>query len=198
MRNTRLTLLSAATALLISGAVAWAANTIFFTNNGDIAFPFSPPTTNPAGPGAIDNMAIGQTTPAAGSFAGLKTTGSDGGITCATYYFTGTPAATTQSFFVAPRAFKVASVSEVHSAAAGGTSTLGVFKDTGTNAPGAGTDVLSADFNLNGTANTTQAGALSATAATLAMAAGDRLSVKFANAIQSSAGVTVTACLAPQ
>lgn len=192
------TLLSTAAAVLLASTLAWAANTTFLTSNGDVTWPISAPTTNPAGPGAIDNMVIGATTPQTGTFSGLKTTGVDGGVTCATYYFTGTPAATTQSFFVAPRAFKVASVSEVHSAAAGGTSTLGVFKDTSTNAPGAGTDVLSADFNLNGTANTTQAGALAASAATLAMAAGDRLSVKFANAIQSSAGVTVTACLAPQ
>jgi len=115
----------------------------------------------------------------------------------ASYYFTGTPAATDQVFFVAPHACKVVAISEVHSVAAGGTSTLQVTKDTSTNAPGAGTDLLSAAFDLNGTANTVQAGALSATAADLVLAPGDRLAVDFGHAIQSSAGVVVTVALAP-
>ena len=89
-------------------------------------------------------------------------------------------------------------VGAIWSVAAGSTSTLGVYHDTSTNAPGAGTDVLSSDFNLNTTANTYASGSLSATVATLTLAAGDRLSVKFANAIQSTAGLVVTACMAPQ
>lgn len=126
--------------------------------------------------------------------------------TCASYYFTGinNAAPTTavdQVFFIATRALKVTSVSEVHSAAAGGASTLQLVKDTGTAAPGTGTDLLTnntnAGFDLNGTANTVQVGALVATAATVTLAAGDRLSVDFANAIQSSVGVTVTACMTP-
>lgn len=119
------------------------------------------------------------------------------GLAYASYYFTGTPAATDQAFFVAPYACRVVAISEVHSAAAGGTSTLQVVKDTGTSAPGAGTDLLSAAFDLNGTANTVQVGALSATAADLLLAAGDRLSVDFGHAIQSSAGVLVTVALMP-
>lgn len=119
------------------------------------------------------------------------------GVAYASYYFTGTPAATDQAFFVAPYPCRVVAITEVHSVAAGGTSTLQVTKDTSTNAPGAGTDLLSAAFDLNGTANTVQNGALSATAADLVLAAGDRLSVDFANAIQSSAGVLVTVALAP-
>lgn len=115
----------------------------------------------------------------------------------ASYFFTGTPAATDQAFFVAPHACRVVAISEVHSVAAGGTSALQVVKDTSTNAPGAGTDLLSAAFDLNGTANTVQQGALSATAADLVLAPGDRLSVDFGHAIQSSAGVLVTVALAP-
>lgn len=112
----------------------------------------------------------------------------------ATYYFTGTPAATNQAFFVAPANCMVVAISEVHSAAAGGTSTLTVQKDTGTTAPGSGTDVQSNSFNLNGTANTVQTATLK-TDGTATLAAGDRLSVKFANLIQSSAGVVVTVWL---
>lgn len=125
----------------------------------------------------------------------------DANLMCASYYFTGTPAATDQVFYVATRPLIVTSVSEVHSAAAGGASALQVTKDSTTSAPGAGTDLLTNNtntgFDLAATANTVQNGTLSATIATLTLAAGDRLAVDFANAIQSSAGVVVTACMAP-
>lgn len=121
----------------------------------------------------------------------------DANLMCGTYFFTGTPAATNQVFYVANRAMIVNSIRQVHSAAAGGTSTLDITKDTGTTAPAGGTALTTAAFNLNATANTVQSGTLSATIATLTMAAGDRLAVKFNNAIQSSAGVVVTACMAP-
>ena len=100
-------------------------------------------------------------------------------------------------FFVATRAMKVISCSEVHSAAAGGTSTLQVVKDTSTDAPGAGTDILTTAFNLASTANTVQVGALSGTVATVTMAAGDRLAVDYSAAVQSSTGVSVTCMLTP-
>lgn len=109
----------------------------------------------------------------------------------ATYYFTGTPAATNQVFFVAPFACKILAIAQVHSVAAGGVSTLTVTKDTGTDAPAAGTAVQSGSFNLNATANTVQTATL-ASAATIALAAGNRLAVKFANTIQSTAGLVVT------
>lgn len=134
---------------------------------------------------------------------GITSTGttSASGLTCGSYYFTGTPAATDQVFFIANRALRVVSVSEVHAVAAGGASVLQVTKDTGTSAPGAGTDLLTNNtntgFDLNGTANTVQSGTLVATAGVTTLAAGDRLAVDFANAIQSSSGVVVTACMAP-
>lgn len=119
------------------------------------------------------------------------------GLITATYYFTGTPAATDTAFFVANQAMKVIAIRQVHSVAAGGTSTLQVTKDTSTSAPGAGTDLLATAFNLNATANTVQTGSLATSSATLTLAAGDRLAVDFADAIQSSAGVVVTVTLAP-
>lgn len=122
----------------------------------------------------------------------------DSNLIFATYFFTGTPAATDQVFFVATRAMRVKTMSEVHSVAAGGTSTLTVIKDTGTSAPGAGTSLhQSGSFNLNATANTVQNGSVSTTIATANLAAGDRLSVKFANAIQASVGIVVTVGLVP-
>lgn len=131
---------------------------------------------------------------------GLTLTGTTAasGITCATFAPLGAPAAATDTvFFVATRAFRVVSISQVHAVAAGGTSTLQVTKDTATDAPGAGTDLLSAAFNLNATANTVQAGTLVTTAGVTSLAAGNRLAVDFADAIQSSSGIAVTACMAP-
>lgn len=117
----------------------------------------------------------------------------DSNMFFATYYFTGSPAATDQVFFIAPRACMVVSAVQVHSVAAGGTSTMTIIKDTGTTAPGAGTSLhASGSFNLNATANTVQTASITTTVATKTLAAGDRLSVKFANAIQSSAGIVVT------
>lgn len=187
-------------ALLVSSpARAQPANTIFLTDrNGQIPFPILPPNRATGAPGSINNMSIGVTTPAPGNFTTFKSTDA---LVCASYYFTGTPAATDQVFFVATRPMIVVQVSEVHSVAAGGASVLQVVKDTGTAAPGTGTDLLTNNtntgFDLNATANTPQVGTL-VTQATRTLAAGDRLSVDFANAIQSSAGVVVTACMAPQ
>ena len=108
-----------------------------------------------------------------------------------------TEAATDRAFFIANRAYQVTAIRQVHSVAAGGASTLQVTKDTGTTAPGAGSDLLSSAFDLNATANTVQTGALTATAADLLLAAGDRLSIDFANTIQSTAGLVVTVSLKP-
>lgn len=118
-------------------------------------------------------------------------------LMCASYYFTGTPAATSQVFYIANRPLIVTSLSNVFSVAAGGTSTLDVTKDTGTAAPAGGTALGQAAFNLAATANTVQNATLNATIATITMAAGDRLAVKFNHAIQASVGVVVTACMAP-
>lgn len=70
-------------ALLASAIAALAANTTFFTSNGDIVFPFSPPPTAGTA-GAIDNMTIGATTPRPATITNLTVTGtsaSTGAIT---------------------------------------------------------------------------------------------------------------------
>lgn len=150
-----------------------------------------------------DNTFSGSNTfSGATTLSGTANFGADGaGIMVATYMFTGTPAATDQVFFVAPRACKVIAVSEVHSVAAGATSKLQLVKDTSTDAPGAGTDMLTNNtntgFDLNGTANTVQNGTLATTTGLTTLAAGDRLSVDYANSIGSSAGVVVTVILQP-
>jgi len=120
----------------------------------------------------------------------------DANLIPAIFYFTGTPAATARSFFMAYRPMRVKSLRCIFSVAAGGTSTLTVTKDTGTTAPGGGTSIMGSSFNLNATANTLQT-ALLATFNTVHMVAGDRLAVNFANAIQSTAGLVIMAGLEP-
>lgn len=105
------------------------------------------------------------------------------------------------AFFVATRPVRVLAISEVHAVAAGGASVVQVTKDTGTTAPGAGTDLLTnttnTGFDLAATANTVQVGALVATAGVTSLAVGDRLAVDYAQAVQSTVGVVISVCLAP-
>lgn len=107
------------------------------------------------------------------------------------------------AFFTADRAYQVVGITEIHATAGndGSAVNLQVTKDTGTNAPGAGTDLLTnntnAGFNLKATANTLQTGTLTATTASLQLAAGDRLSLDFAGTVTTLAGVQVTVALKP-
>ena len=123
----------------------------------------------------------------------------DANLICPSFVMYGAPAAATDlNFFIANRALMLVSAKESHAVAAGGASTATITKDTSTTAPGAGTSLhQSGSFDLNGTANTVQSATVVTTVATKTFAAGDRLGLKFANAIQSSSGVTITACFAP-
>lgn len=102
-----------------------------------------------------------------------------------------------ETFFVATRAMRVVSISATFSVTNGGALTAQVTKDTGTDAPGAGTDLLSSAFNLNATANTVQNGSLVGTAGVINLAAGNRLAVDFSAAGTNLVGTVITACLAP-
>jgi hypothetical protein len=112
-------------------------------------------------------------------------------------------AQTDRVFFQCPvgHAYEVTAISEIHSAAGtnGSAVSIQVTKDTGTDAPGAGTDLLTnntgAGFDAKGTANTTQAGTLTATIATRRLAAGNRLSVDYAGTLTALAGVIITVVL---
>lgn len=109
--------------------------------------------------------------------------------------------ATDRVIFLATRPYDVRKIDQVHSVAAGGASKLQVTKDVDTDAPGAGTDMLSNNtntgFDLNATANTVQAGTLKTTAGLRKLNAGDRLSIDFADAIQSTAGLKLAVRLKP-
>jgi hypothetical protein len=101
-----------------------------------------------------------------------------------------------RAFFVAERPMHVAGIKYSASTAGSAGANVQVVKDTGTDAPGAGTNLLTnnsnAGFDTDGTANTVQEGALSATAAALYLDAGDRLSVDYAGTLTALAGVTIT------
>lgn len=106
-----------------------------------------------------------------------------------------------QSFFIADRAYQVTRIDFVHAVAESTAATLyaQVVKDTGTNAPGAGTDLLTNNtnngFDCKGTANTVVNGTLTATTASLQLAAGNRLSVDFSAAATELVGVTIQVTL---
>lgn len=108
-----------------------------------------------------------------------------------------------QAFFLAPQdCIVTAAYACVSTAGTNGSAVnVQVTKDTSTNAPGAGTDILTnntnAGFNLKNTINTIETGTLTATAASLRMAPGDRLSVDFAGTLTAVAGVVVVVVIQP-
>jgi hypothetical protein len=104
---------------------------------------------------------------------------------------------TSYVFFMADRAYRIKNVSCIAATAGGAASTVTVTKDTGTNAPGGGTAVITAPMALSGTANTRVVGTLTGTLATLALAAGDRLSTTWAGTISPLAGAVVVCNLVP-
>jgi hypothetical protein len=150
-----------------------------------------------SGWGTDEPVTLGSTLTVAGAIT--ATGGVTGQNFSVSYIGQTTEAATDRAIFVAPVACQVVAVSEVHGVAAGGASKLQLTKDVSTDAPGAGTDLLTNNtntgFDLAATANTVQVGTLTATAASLQLAVGDRLSLDFANAIQSTAGLSVTVWL---
>lgn len=105
----------------------------------------------------------------------------------------------TTTFFVSTGSYVVTKIQAIWSTLAtnAGTVTYDVFKDTSTNAPGAGTTCLTAAVSVKTAINTVSVPALSATAATLRLDAGDRLSVKMAGTLTALAGLVVVVSLRP-
>jgi hypothetical protein len=106
-----------------------------------------------------------------------------------------------RTFFNAIGAWQLVAVSFIAAVAeaTAGSLSVQITKDTGTDAPGAGTVLLTnntnAGFNAKATANTIQTGTLTATAASLQLATGNRLSAKYSDAATELVGVTITAYL---
>lgn len=106
------------------------------------------------------------------------------------------------AFFVANAPYIVSAVRWAHSTAgSSATCAIQLTKDTSTDAPGAGTALLTnntnAGFDGSAAINTAQVGALTATAASLLMAIGDRLSLDFNGTLTALAGVVCTVSLTP-
>ena len=117
----------------------------------------------------------------------------------AQYYINVNGDVATQNFFVANRDMVITGVSAIFATAFAAGATLQITHDTGTSAPGAGTSILGAAIAIDGTGsaiNTVINPALAASATTLLLNAGDRLSVKF-SATTTGTGVCVTVAFQP-
>lgn len=97
------------------------------------------------------------------------------------------------NIFVADVPMEVVAVREVHSVVGGASAAVGLTKCTGTTAPGSGTAITVADFDLTATVNTNQnktlASGLATTAATRKLAVGDRLGLNFSGTLTGLVGV---------
>jgi hypothetical protein len=102
----------------------------------------------------------------------------------------------TQSFYIANRGRTITGVKCIYKTPFAAGVTIDVTKDTGTTAAGGGTSILSAAMAGDGTANTLITPSLAASAATLTMASGDRLAVKF-SATTTGVGICLIVTFAP-
>lgn len=98
------------------------------------------------------------------------------------------------TLFVADAAYQILSVRSAWGVASA-SGTLDVEKLTGTTVPGSGTSILTGTINIAGTANTVASGALTATAADLLLAAGDRLSYKLGGVLTNLVGCSLSIVL---
>ena len=99
------------------------------------------------------------------------------------------------AIFVADAAYQVTSVKCVWGVAGGAAAALTVEKLTSTTAPGSGTALLTAAFDLTTTANTVGTGTLTATAADLLLASGDRLGAKLTGVLTGLVGCSLAIIL---
>jgi hypothetical protein len=171
--------------------------TLSTTNTGDS----DNPDLQLAAGDMLSIVVAGDTTSLAGMV--LTVALAPGGIARTASYYMKANADMTQAqvFFVANRPYIVTGVNIRYSTKSSVTGLkLTVTKDTSTNAAGAGTSLLTDNTNagilVTQTANTTYPGTLSATAATLRLATGDRLSIKFSGAtLTALVGLVVTVTL---
>lgn len=103
------------------------------------------------------------------------------------------------AFFIAQRKWRVAAIREIHGTAGTDAGAVGarVRKATGTQAPSAGVALHTADFDLKAAINTGQVGTLTATAADLELAVGDRLAADIVGVATAVAGLVIEVDLIP-
>ncbi len=110
------------------------------------------------------------------------------------FYQNAAGALSTSVLFIAPFACVLTGIEYSWGIAAGATSTWALTKDATGTAAGGGTAVLASNIDASTTADTSAAASLSVTAADLAFAVGDKLSIKVASgSATASAKVIVTA-----
>ena len=113
-----------------------------------------------------------------------------------TSWYSAAATSTDQCFFIANRVYPIRAIRYVHAVAetTDTTANVQVTVDDGTEAPGAGTDLLtndsSAGFDINATANVVQTGAFTATT----MIESERLGLDFNSTQTEGAGICITAC----
>jgi hypothetical protein len=99
-----------------------------------------------------------------------------------------TASSVAQPIFIADVPYTIIAANEVHAVVGGSGATVTVEHLTGTQAPGGGTVIFTAPLSLTSTINTVQKATLATSAATLKLAAGDRLNTIFAGTLTGLAG----------
>ncbi len=102
-----------------------------------------------------------------------------------------------QHVFIADRAYTLLSIEHIYTVAGGASSTVRPFKTTGTEAPASGDALTFAQLGLDGTINLVATPTLTAVAADLDLATGDRISLVFTGTVAPVAGFVMTFRLLP-
>jgi hypothetical protein len=102
------------------------------------------------------------------------------------------------SCFLADRPYRVIGITEVHNTIEDTAASVQVVKDTSTDAPGAGTDLLATAFDLTSTTRVPVVGTLTSTTAALHLVAGNRLSWDASAATDTVTGMVITISLLPE
>lgn len=102
------------------------------------------------------------------------------------------------TFFVADRPYFVVGITEVHNTIEDSAGGWQIVKDTSTDAPGAGTDLLTAVIDLTATTRVVQNPTLTATTSALHLKAGDRLAWDASATLDTVVGVVVSVTLMPE
>lgn len=195
------TIQAAATAIAASGTPAGSDQQVQFNDagavNGDAGLTYAKSTatltaTNMAGGLSVPTGKTVSTTDADAVVVGGKKLAQTWTVHAISNM---TTPATAAFVYIAPRACKVVSIKEVHSASATGV-TIALRKITDASAPSAtaGATVveqLQSAFAADSTANTVVSGTLSATASDITFAAGDKLAYKASAALTSYLGAIV-------
>lgn len=123
--------------------------------------------------------------------------GTDNGVIYVSHSAAATADMVNQAVFIADRDYVLTGVNAIWETASS-SGTLQISKATGTQACGSGTSLLASTINTAGTANTVTAGTLTATAANLLIASGNRVCMVVGGTLTSQAGFSLQLQLVPR